>query len=138
MNDPWGCELLPVGSADVGTVALGLTRGRNHLAKSKLTHFVPIRCFVPPASPLRGEEKMMTVTIFVAVALVGLWAFHRIGAVLDARLARKELDERIAQLDQVVEDAFTTELRMRQRLERKRPVGRLLAAVRDEPTTPLR
>jgi hypothetical protein len=92
----------------------------------------------PPASPLSGEEKMMAFTIFVGVVLLGLWAFHRIGAVLDARLARKELDERIAQLDQVVEDVSTTELRMRQRVERERPIGRLLAAVRDEPTVPLR
>jgi len=90
------------------------------------------------ASVLSGAEKMMTVTIIVAVVLLGIWVFHKIGAVLDARLARKELEARIAELDQVVEDASTTtQLRARRIMDRKRPIGRLLAAVRDEPTIPL-
>jgi cell division protein FtsL len=90
------------------------------------------------ASALSGEEKMTTITIIVAV-LLGIWIFHKIGAVLDARLARKELEARIAELDQVVEDASTTtHLRARRLMDRKRPIGRLLAAVRDEPTIPLR
>jgi hypothetical protein len=81
---------------------------------------------------------MMTIAMIVAGVLLGIWVFHRIGAILDARLARKELDERIAQLDQVVEDASTTRLRVRRLMDRERPIGRLLAAVTDEPTVPLR
>jgi cell division protein FtsB len=82
---------------------------------------------------------MITVVAILAVGLVfGVLAYHGIGSALDARQARKELDERIAQLEQVAESASTTKGRRARRLmERHRPIGSLLAAVRDEPTVRL-
>jgi hypothetical protein len=80
-----------------------------------------------------------SVAVVVAVFALGLWTFHRIGAVLDARMAKKELGERVARLDQLIENTSATKARrVRQLVDRERPIGRLLTAVRDEPTVPLR
>ena len=82
---------------------------------------------------------MTALSAIIAVAVLGLWTFHWVGSILDARQARKELNERIAQLDEVVHEMSTTQgRRARQLTDRRRPLVRLLAAVRDEPTVPLR
>jgi hypothetical protein len=76
---------------------------------------------------------MISVLAFVVVILVaGFLAYHGVGAFLDARLARKELDQRIRQLELVADSVSRTEGRRARLL-----VERLLDAVRDEPTARL-